>query len=71
VRFGVRDYDALTGRWTAKDLILFDGGDTNLYVYSPNDPLNFADPTGTDAESFAIGVAPPSSAASIHFLALC
>ena len=26
VRFGARDYDPETGRWTAKDPILFDGG---------------------------------------------
>jgi len=38
VRFGARDYDAQTGRWTAKDPILFDGGDTNLYGYVLNDP---------------------------------
>ena len=29
--FGARDYDAETGRWTAKDPIRFDGADTNLY----------------------------------------
>ena len=33
VRFGARDYDAETGRWSAKDPILFAGGDTNLYCY--------------------------------------
>jgi len=32
VRFGTRGYDAVTGRWTAKDPILFDGGGTNFYV---------------------------------------
>lgn len=46
VRFGARDYDAATGRWTAKDPILFDGGDTNLYGYVVNDPVNFIDPDG-------------------------
>jgi RHS repeat-associated protein len=46
VRFGARDYDAQTGRWTAKDPILFDGGDTNLYGYVLNDPVNFTDQTG-------------------------
>jgi RHS repeat-associated protein len=44
VRFGARDYDAETGRWTAKDPILFAGGDTNLYGYVLNDPINFVDP---------------------------
>jgi RHS repeat-associated protein len=45
-RFGARDYDAFTGRWTAKDPILFAGGDTNLYGYVLNDPVNFIDPQG-------------------------
>ena len=33
VRFGYRDYDPVTGKWTAKDSIGFDGGDSNLYGY--------------------------------------
>ena len=43
VRFGARDYDAEIGRWTAKDPILFAGGDTNLYGYVVSDPINFID----------------------------
>ena len=46
VRFGARDYDAVTGRWTAKDPLLFEGGDTNLYTYALSDPVNTVDPTG-------------------------
>jgi RHS repeat-associated protein len=46
VRFGARDYDAETGRWTTKDTIRFDGGDTNLYGYVLGDPVNFVDPAG-------------------------
>ena len=46
VRFGARDYDASVGRWTAKDPILFAGGDTNLYRYVQSRPLNFIDPEG-------------------------
>jgi RHS repeat-associated protein len=46
VRFGARDYDPETGRWTAKDPILFAGGDTNLYGYVVSDPINFSDVTG-------------------------
>ncbi|TVM13563.1 hypothetical protein DPQ33_18220 [Oceanidesulfovibrio indonesiensis] len=36
VRFGYRDYDPDTGRWTAKDPIGFDGGDVNIYGYVCN-----------------------------------
>ena len=46
VRFGFRDYDPDTGRWTAKDPILFAGGDTDLYGYCLNDPVNLVDPEG-------------------------
>jgi RHS repeat-associated protein len=48
VRFGARDYDAETGRWTAKDPILFWGGDTNIYQYVDSDPLNLVDPSGLE-----------------------
>lgn len=46
VRFGARDYDAETGRWTTKDPIGFRGGQSNLYVYAENDPVNLYDPDG-------------------------
>jgi len=46
VRFGARDYDPVVGRWTAKDPIRFKGGDTNLYGYVLNDPVNLTDPSG-------------------------
>ncbi|MFW6350633.1 MAG: RHS repeat-associated core domain-containing protein, partial [Thiohalospira sp.] len=41
-----RDYEPRTGRWTAKDPILFQGGDTNLYGSVVNDPVNLIDPNG-------------------------
>jgi RHS repeat-associated protein len=47
VRFGARDYDAQVGRWTAKDPVRFDGGDTNLYIYMKGDPISASDPRGT------------------------
>ncbi len=46
VRFGARDYDPEVGRWTAKDPVLFAGGDVNLYGYVVSDPVNWIDPAG-------------------------
>ena len=46
IRFGARDYDPESGRWTSKDSILFGGVDTNLYGYVLSDPVNFRDPLG-------------------------
>ncbi len=46
VRFGARDYDASTGRWTTKDPADFGGGDVNLYRYVHGDPVNSRDPRG-------------------------
>jgi RHS repeat-associated protein len=57
VRFGARDYDAETGRWLAKDPILFAGGDTNLYAYVGNDPINHIDPAGLIVQNPAMSSA--------------
>jgi len=54
VRFGVRDYDPAVGRWTSKDPIGFDGGDTNLYGYALNDPINLTDRDGRMAVPLVI-----------------
>jgi RHS repeat-associated protein len=52
-----RHYDPETGRWLSKDPILFNGGDTNLYSYSMNDPINLIDPNGLSSARL---MAPPS-----------
>lgn len=46
VRFGARDYDPATGRWTVKDPIGFEGGEANLYGYILRDPINQLDRNG-------------------------
>jgi RHS repeat-associated protein len=52
-RFGARDYDAQTGRWTNADPIGFAGG-LNRYAYVTNDPINLLDPRGTVAAAGAV-----------------
>ena len=49
VHFGYREYDPQIGKWTAKDPIDFSGGDSNLYGYVLEDPVNLVDPEGLNA----------------------
>jgi RHS repeat-associated protein len=46
VRFGWRDYDPDTGRFTAQDPIGAAGGDPDWYGYCLDDPVNGRDPEG-------------------------
>ena len=46
MRFGYQGYTPDIGRWTAKDPILFAGGDTDLYGYCLGNPVNWVDPKG-------------------------
>ena len=50
LRFGARDYDPVVGRWISKDPILFNGGQSNIYVYARNEPINMVDPNGQGPE---------------------
>ena len=45
VRFGARDYDPVTGRWTGKESLRFEKG-RNFFVYTSDDPVNMIDITG-------------------------
>jgi RHS repeat-associated protein len=51
-RFGARDYEPVTGRWTAKDPLRFRGGLTALYSYVRSDPVNWTDPLGLRCRSY-------------------
>jgi RHS repeat-associated protein len=46
VRFGMRDYEPASGRWTARDPALLGGGQPNLYAYAGSSPVSQRDPTG-------------------------
>src|SRR5581483_2881134 len=60
VRFGVRDYDPQTGRFTARDPVLFAGGQLNLYAYLNGDPVGQRDPSGMgDGPMYGPGGPPP------------
>lgn len=67
VRFGYRDYDPDTGRWTAKDPIDFDGGDTDLYGYVQNDPISFIDQNGMERYSISRPEQHPGGKKHIHW----
>jgi RHS repeat-associated protein len=48
LRFGARDYDAQSGRWTSKEPLGFAGGSANFYSYASNDPVNLVDTDGLE-----------------------
>jgi len=54
IRFGARDFDPETSRWTIKDPVLFRGNDSNLYGYVFNDPINNIDETGLGLGLFSL-----------------
>ncbi|HEU6437975.1 MAG TPA: RHS repeat-associated core domain-containing protein [Nitratidesulfovibrio sp.] len=50
VRFGFRDYDPRTGRFTAPDPLGDTGGDHDPYDYCVDDPVSAFDPLGLEGE---------------------
>lgn len=57
-RFGIRDYDPTTGRFTSRDPII-NANDTqqlNGYNYANNNPILLQDPTGTFPRGLFMGV---------------
>eukprot|EP00831_Metopus_contortus_P012791 TRINITY_DN15150_c0_g1_i2.p3 TRINITY_DN15150_c0_g1~~TRINITY_DN15150_c0_g1_i2.p3 ORF type:complete len:312 (+),score=54.26 TRINITY_DN15150_c0_g1_i2:1026-1961(+) len=52
VRFGWRDYDVNTGRWTAPDPIGDAGGDPDWYGYCLDDPVNGVGPASFHQSPF-------------------
>jgi RHS repeat-associated protein len=53
VRFGFRDYDPRTGRFTAPAPLGDTGGDHDLYDYCVDDPVSAYDPTGLIQQGLA------------------
>ena len=49
IRFGHRDYDPDTGRFTALDPLGDAGGDADWYGYCLDDPVNLVDPEGLES----------------------
>ncbi len=47
-QFGRRYYSSSDGRWTSPDPLGFRAGDTNVFRYIENSPLDFVDPLGLE-----------------------
>jgi len=56
VRFGWRDYDTFTSRWTALDPMGDAGGDPDWYGYCLDDPVNGVDPLGLETRGLGLGL---------------
>ncbi|HUG83833.1 MAG TPA: RHS repeat-associated core domain-containing protein, partial [Euzebya sp.] len=58
VRMGLRDYDPVTGRFTAPDPLLLQSGEANLYRFADNQPTTLTDPTGawSGAATACVGI---------------
>jgi RHS repeat-associated protein len=78
VHFGARDYDPALGRFLTRDPIGFAGGQSNVYDYAANDPVNFVDPSGlifldkkgTEAQGYYVDVlTDPNASGGVKVLA--
>lgn len=56
VTIGARDYAPTVGRFVSEDPKLFDGGQTNLYMFALNDPLSRRDPSGLNSIGISASV---------------
>jgi RHS repeat-associated protein len=69
VRFGMRDYDPMLGRWASKDPLLLRGDGPNVFGYVLGDPINLLDPTGACIPCALPFVEPALAAAAAGVLA--
>jgi uncharacterized protein RhaS with RHS repeats len=58
----------VTGSWLSQDPIGFNGGQTNLYGYSINDPVNFVDEDGLSTHPISDGMGGTSSDQLVELL---
>ena len=53
MRFGLRDYEPQSGRFTARDPAMLAGSPRSIFGYANNSPLSYRDPGGTASLSFS------------------
>jgi RHS repeat-associated protein len=56
--YRARAYNPTLGRFMSEDPKLFDAGDYNLFRYCHNDPIDFTDPMGLDAQAWIEAIVP-------------
>lgn len=66
VRFGLRDYDPASGRFTARDPSFLRGSPINRYAYAGSDPVGHRDPTGLICLGFSFYDGPGAGLSLCH-----
>jgi len=66
VRFGLRDYEPQSGRFTARDPAMFAGSSRSLYAYANNSPASYYDPGGTASINIS-GYIGPGGGATFYY----